>query len=128
MINVELLMIEKMKENKVKDKSFQFALNAIKLYKLLHQKNEFVLSKQFLKSSTSIGANIEEADAGISKKDFVAKMSIASKEARETMYWIKLIEYSQFIEFDFTQIKLDCEELIKILTSIVKTTQLNLTK
>ena len=68
-----------MKENIVKTKSFDFALNSINLYKKLIARNEFVLSKQFLRSATSIGANIEEANAGYSKKDFSAKMSIASK-------------------------------------------------
>lgn len=90
-----------MKENIVKTKSFDFALRSIKLYKILLAKNEFVLSKQFLRSATSIGANIEEADVGYSKKDFSAKMSIASKEARETLYWLKLLEAGNFIEFEF---------------------------
>lgn len=81
-----------MKENLIKTKTFNFALKSIEVYKFLLIKNEYVLSKQFLKSATSIGANVEEADAGYSKKDFSAKMSIASKEARETLYWIKLIE------------------------------------
>ena len=91
-----------MKENIVKTKSFDFALKSINLYKKLIAKNEFVLSKQFLRSATSIGANIEEANAGYSKKDFSAKMSIASKEARETLYWLKLLEAGNFIEFEFS--------------------------
>ena len=109
-----------MKENIVRNKSFQFALSAIELYKFMILKNEFVLSKQLLRSATSIGANIEEADAGISKKDFTAKMSIASKEARESLYWLKLLEYSKLIEYN------ECEELIRLLTSIVKTAQKSL--
>ncbi len=117
-----------MKENLVKDKSFEFALIAIKLYKKLLEKNEYVLSKQFLRAATSIGANVEEALAGYSKKDFAAKMSIASKEARETMYWIKLIEFGNFVEYDFTLIKEESARLIRILTSIVKTTQTSLKK
>lgn len=115
-----------MKENLIKAKSFQFALSAISIYKLLIVKNEYVLSRQFLKSATSIGANVEEADAGYSKKDFAAKMSIASKEARESLYWLRLIEASNFIEYDFINIKTECELIIRILTSIVKTAQSNL--
>jgi four helix bundle protein len=112
-----------MKENIVKNKSFDFALKSITLYKSLLLKNEFVLSKQFLRSATSIGANIEEANAGYSKKDFSAKMSIASKEAREALYWLKLLEAGCFIEFDFKEIKADCDELIRLLTAIVKSSQ-----
>lgn len=96
---------------------------SIELYKLLLNKNEYVLSKQFLKSATSIGANVEEALAGYSKKDFAAKMSISSKEARETLYWLKLIEAGNFVEYDFKKIKEEAERLIRILTTIVKTTQ-----
>lgn len=114
-----------MKENLIKTKSFDFAVQSIELYKLLLAKNEFVLSKQFFRSATSIGANVEEADAGYSKKDFTSKMSIASKEARETLYWLKLIEISNFIEYDFISIKSECESIIRILTSIVKTAQSN---
>jgi four helix bundle protein len=76
----------------------------------------------------SIGANINEALAGISKKDFTAKMSISSKEARETLYWIKLIQYAKIIDLDFTEIETLNKELIKMLTSIVKTSQLNINK
>ena len=119
MLNCECLM----KENLIKSKTFNFALKSIEVYKFLLIKNEYVLSKQFLKSATSIGANVEEADAGYSKKDFSAKMSIASKEARETLYWIKLIEAGKFIEYDFEEIKQECESIIRILTAIVKTSQ-----
>jgi four helix bundle protein len=111
------------KENLVKDKSFEFALMSTELYKLLLSKNEYVLSKQFFRSATSVGANVEEALAGYSKKDFAAKMSIASKEARETLYWIKLIEAGTFVAYDFQKLKEENERLIRILTSIVKTTQ-----
>lgn len=113
------------KENIVQQKSFQFAIRAIELYKLLLQRNEYILSKQFLRSATSIGANIEEALAGYSKREFTAKMSIASKEARETMYWLKLLEISEFIEYDYSLMKDDCNELIRMLTAIVKTYQTN---
>jgi four helix bundle protein len=112
-----------MKENLVREKSFEFALLSIELYKLLLEKNEYVLSKQFFRSATSIGANVEEATAGYSKRDFAAKMSISSKEARETLYWLKLIEAGEFVKYDFKKLKDECERLIKIITSIVKTTQ-----
>ena len=120
------MKIKIMRENIIEEKSFNFALQSIQIYKLLITQNEYVLSKQFLRSSTSIGANVREAGAGYSKKDFSAKMSIASKEARETLYWIQLIESSNFIDFDFTSIKEECERLIRILTAIVKTSQLSL--
>lgn len=100
-----------------------FALDSLDLYKLLMTKNEFVLSKQFIRSATSIGANINEALAGYSKRDFAAKMSISSKEAREVLYWLELLEHAEFIEYDYTELKQKAEELIKLLTSIVKTTQ-----
>jgi len=82
------------KDSLVKVKSFQFSLNIIKLYKLLIAEKEYIISKQLLKSGISIGANIEEALAGQSKKDFIAKMSISSKEARETKYWLLLLNKS----------------------------------
>ena len=115
-----------MSNNLISEKSFHFALQAIDVYKLLIKKNEFILSKQFLRSSTSIGANVQESLAGYSRKDFSAKMSIASKEARETLYWIKLIEYSNSIDYDFENLKSECERLIRILSSTVKTTQATL--
>jgi four helix bundle protein len=120
------MKIKIMRENIIEAKSFNFALQSIQIYKLLIRQNEYVLSKQFLRSSTSIGANVREASAGYSKKDFAAKMSIASKEARESLYWIQLIETSTFIDFDFKKIKEESETLIRILTSIVKTSQINL--
>jgi len=90
-----------MKENIIKAKSFAFALSANDLYKLLLADHEYILSKQFFKSATSIGANVEEAIAGYSRKDFSAKMSISSKEAREVLYRIRLIEAGNFVEYDF---------------------------
>jgi four helix bundle protein len=114
-----------MKENLIKTKTFEFAILSIEVYRKLLAKNEYVLSKQFFRSATSIGANVEEADAGYSKKDFAAKMSIASKEARETLYWIKLIEATDFIDYDFKELKENCDSIIRILTAIVKTAQGN---
>lgn len=109
------------KDNLIQEKSFEFSLLIIELYKLLVAKNEFVISKQLLKSGTSIGANIEEAIAGQSKKDFLHKMSIASKEARETRYWLKLLDKSQIVRMGYKRHLQDIESIIKILTKIVKT-------
>lgn len=114
-----------MRENIIRDKSFQFAIDSIDLYKDLIEHKEFILSKQFLRSATSIGANIEEATAGISKKDFINKLAISSKEARETYYWLRLIEYYNK-EININKLKSECEELIKILTKIIKTSQENI--
>lgn len=115
-----------MKENLIKRKSFEFAVLSIRTYKKLIEQKEFVVSKQFVRSATSIGANVQEADAGISKKDFVAKMSIPSKEARETLYWIQLLKETELVNFNFDELKQKCEEIVRILTSIVKTSQLNI--
>jgi len=115
-----------MKKSIVQEKSFEFSLIIIELYKKMIGKNEFVLSKQLLKSGTSIAANIEEATAGITKKDFIAKMSISSKEARETRYWLRLIGKSSLVEIDVKEELNQVEDLINILTSIVKTAQKNI--
>ena len=112
-----------MKENVILNKTFDFALQMIELYKVLKDKNEFVISKQLLRSGTSIGANVEEATAASSKKDFTNKMSIASKEAREARYWLKLLEKSQLVNRDYEMYLNEIEEIIKILTAIVKTAQ-----
>ncbi len=112
----------------VKNRSFEFALKIIELYKVMTEQKEYVLSKQVLHSGTSIGANINEALAGVSKADFVNKMAIARKEARETLYWLELFEKSQMVKFDITPLINDCDELVKMLTSIVKTTQMSKTK
>ncbi len=111
------------KESIIQTKSFDFALKIIKFYKHCLDQNEYLLSKQLVRSGTSIGANIEEATAAQSKKDFIAKMSISSKEARETRYWLKLFSESELIEYDFTSYLNDIEKIINILTAIVKTSQ-----
>ena len=115
-----------MKRNIIQEKSFNFSLGIIALYKKLQAEKEFVLSKQLLRSATSIGANVEESAAGISKKDFVAKLIIALKEARESNYWLKLLKESDLTTID-VKIELEkSEEIIRILTSIIKTTKENL--
>ena len=115
-----------MNENILKDKSKDFALRIIKLYKYLTQatnNKEYILSKQVLRSGTSIGANVKEALRGQSRPDFRAKMSIALKEASETEYWLELLHESEYIdENSFISIINDNRELIKILTKIVKNT------
>jgi four helix bundle protein len=110
--------------NPVKEKSFNFAIRIIKLSKWLKKHNHFELSQQIIRAGTSIGANVEEALAGQSKKDFIAKMAIASKEARETNYWLRLFVKSEVLpEKICDSILNESEELIKLLTSIVKTCQ-----
>ncbi len=116
-----------MKESLVQKKSFKFSLKVISLYADLKKEKEFVISNQLLRSGTSIGANIEEASAAQSKRDFAAKMSISSKEARETKYWLRLLDQSELTKIEVKSLLLDIEELIRMLTAIVKTTQQNLT-
>jgi four helix bundle protein len=116
-----------MKNNIIKDRSFAFSLQLIECYKLMNDKREYVLSKQLLRSGTSIGANIEEAIAGQSKRDFLSKMTIALKECRETHYWLRLLSHSQLVELDYKKLLQECEERLNILSAIVKTTRGNLT-
>lgn len=111
------------KENIIKSLSFNFALQSIELYKQLTASKEFIISKQLLRSSTSIGANIEEAIAAFSKKDFVYKMSIALKESRETRYWLNLLDQSNLVDLEYCTYQKPIDEIIRILTSIVKTSQ-----
>src|SRR5690242_20215193 len=105
-----------MKENIVQTKSYEFAIRIVGFYKyLVVEKKEFVLSKQVLRSGTSIGANVEEAIGGHSDKDFHAKMTIAFKEARETTYWIRLLRDTSIIEKQISESLLtDAEELVRI--------------
>lgn len=115
-----------MKESIVANKSFEFSLHIIKLYKILQSENEYIISKQLLRSATSIWANIEEALAWQSKKDFIAKMSIASKEARETRYRLRLLQESDLTELDMSLYLSENNELINIIVKIIKTSQSNL--
>ena len=114
-----------MKENIVKDKSFAFALRVIKLAKFLEsEKREFVLSRQLLRSGTAIGALVREAEHAESKADFIHKMSIALKEANETLYWLELLRQGEYIgDQNFESVRSDSEELIKLLVAIVKSTK-----
>jgi len=116
-----------MNGNAVLDKSFAFSVRVVKLYKYLcSEKKEYVLSKQLVRCGTSIGANVNEAQAGQSKNDFIAKMSIASKEARESKYWIDLLIATDYLDKSqqHTQSLIeDIDAIIKLTTSIVKTSQ-----
>jgi len=102
-------------QNVLKEKSYQFAIRIVKLYQFLKdEKKEFTLSKQILRSGTSIGANVEEAIGAQSQKDFYMKLNISYKEARETHYWLRILHDTNFIEND-------CDELLKIIGTIIKT-------
>ncbi len=110
-------------DNVVREKSYSFAIRIVKLYQYLkEQHNEYALSKQILRSGTSIGANIEEALGGQSDKDFIAKLSIAYKEARETNYWLRLLTDTGYIPKKLSESMIyDCDELLKIIGSIINT-------
>lgn len=114
-------------DNLILDKSKAFAIRIINLYKHLNEeKRKYILSKQLLRSGTSIGANCREAARGQSKADFVAKMNIALKEADETAYWLELLYATDFVtQVQFQSIYNDAEELIKLLVSIIKTAKQN---
>ena len=110
--------------NNISDKSFQFALRIVNFYKFAFTKNRSVeiLLKQVLKSGTSIGANVAESKNAVSKSDFINKLAIALKEARETEYWLKLLFESKSIQQnEFDRLSKDCDEIIRLLTSIIKT-------
>ena len=111
------------RENVLKDKSYKFALRVVKLYKhLTEEKKEYVLSKQVLRSGTSIGANVAEGSQAQSKSDFIHKLSIAHKEAFETEYWLCLLRDAEYItEKQSDSLITDCNELQKLLTSSIKT-------
>ncbi len=119
-----------MKDNLIQNKSFSFAIRIVNLYKYLtNDKKEFVLSKQLLRSGTSIGANIEEGVGGQSKKDFIAKFQIALKETRETIYWLRLLEATEYLtEKEAESILTECIDIRNVLTAILKTSKDNLDK
>lgn len=116
-----------MKNNILQDKSYSFAIEIVKVsQKLISEKREFILSKQILRSGTAIGALIREAEFAQSKLDFIHKMSIALKEANETLYWLSLLKDTFFIEeVVFNQLSNYCRELIALLVTIVKTSKAN---
>ena len=112
-------------ENIIIDKTFNFSLSIISLFKKLQENKEFIISKQLLKSATSIGANVEEATAAQSKRDFINKMSIASKEARETKYWLRLLNDSEITTLDVLDEVKEVNHIINIITKIIITAKNN---
>lgn len=113
-------------ELKIIDRSFDFSVRVVKLCRFLESQDRVskTLANQLLRSGTSIGANVEEAQAGQSKADFIAKMSIARKEARETHYWLRLLKESEIVsDAQLSEIITEADEIIRILTAIVKTSQ-----
>jgi four helix bundle protein len=115
-------------DNIIQEKSFVFAVRIVNLYRYLCDvKKEFVLSKQLLRSGTSIGANVEEALQAQSKRDYLNKMNIALKEANETLYWIRLLHATELLDDKQKEsVFADCNEVVSLLISIVKTTKKNL--
>ena len=114
-----------MKNNVIKDKSFDFAIRIVKLYQYLStEKKEFTLSKQLLRSGTSIGAMIREAEHAESKSDFIHKFAIAQKEANESVYWLELLKATDYLnDKEFENINSDAIAILKLITSILKTTK-----
>jgi len=121
-----LQSIDTHKESIIQEKSFKFSLAIIELYTQLSKVDNNPILQQLLRSATSIGANVNEGSAGQTKKDFITKMTIASKEARESSYWLRLLKESKWYNIDLTDKISDCNDIIKILTKIVKTSQENL--
>ena len=112
-------------DNLISEKSIEFAIRIVNLYKYLcKEKEEYVMSKQLLRSGTSVGANVREGVYGQSRNDFVSKMSIGLKEAAETEYWLELLYRTGYLsEKEYGDIQTDCKEIVKILTSIVKSSR-----
>lgn len=119
---IAILIYTNIMDNVIENKSFQFAIRIVRLYKFLcEEKKEYILSKQLLRADTSIGANVTESQQAQSKPDFVSKISIALKEASETKYWIKLLGATEYLSENQTKSILDdCVEIEKILVTILK--------
>ncbi len=118
-------------QHSIVERSFNFAVRIVKLCRFLEKQDRVsrTLANQLLRSGTSVGANIEEAQAGQSKPDFISKMSISRKEARETLYWLRLLKESDSVEADkLSEILKEADELVRILTAIVKSAQLGAAK
>lgn len=113
--------------NIIVDKTYEFAKRIVKLYIYLSkEKNEYILSKQILRYGTSIGENIEEAQGGQSKRDFIAKTQISYKEAKETRYWLRLLKDTKILEYKLAEsLLLDCDEIIRIISSILRSSKIN---
>ena len=119
--------MDKEDNNSIQQKSFKFALRIVKLRRFLHQKHkEYTLSEQILRSGTSIGANVSEAEYAQSKADFINKMSVALKEANETLYWLMLLSRGEYLDDQqFASLHNDCKEILSMLHAIVKTSKGN---
>lgn len=119
---IAILIYTNIMDNVIENKSFQFAIRIVRLYKFLcEEKKEYILSKQLLRAGTSIGANVTESQSAQSKPDFVSKINIALKEASETKYWIKLLGATEYLSENQTKSILDdCVEIEKILVTILK--------
>ncbi len=117
-----------MRKNIVKDKSFGLAIRVVKLYQfLVSEKKEFVISKQLLRSGTSVGAMVREAEHAETKKDFIHKMAIAQKEINESIYWLELLKETNYLsESEFENLHNDAIEIIRLITSIIKSTKANI--
>lgn len=111
--------------NPIVEKSYAFSVRIIKCFQMLtHERKEYILSKQLLRSATSIGANVEESQGGQNKRDFIAKIQIAYKEAKETHYWLRLLRDTKYLdEQQSISLIADCEEIIRILVSILKSSK-----
>lgn len=118
-----------MKKNNIRDKSFAFAVRMVQLFKYLQSdKREYIMSKQLMRSGTSVGAMVREAEHSESKKDFLHKMAIAQKEINESIYWLELLNATEYLtQKQFEDLNKDAIELIKIITTIIKNTKKNLT-
>ena len=118
-----------MNENIIKEKTFAFAIRIVKLYKYMcDDKKEYTLSKQLLRSGTSVGAMVREAEHAETKKDFLHKMAIAQKEINETIYWLDLLKETEYLSAEHHEsISMDAVEIIKIITTILKSTKKNIT-
>ena len=114
-----------MKPNIIKDKSFRYAIRTVKVYKLLvSEKKEYIMSKQLMRSGTSVGAMIREAEFAESKKDFIHKLSIAQKEINENIYWLELLNETKYLnKKEFDSLNHDAVEIIKLITSIIKSSK-----
>lgn len=117
-----------MADNIIKTKSFSFAIRIVKLYQYVTEsKKEYILSKQLLRSGTSVGAMVREAEHAESKLDFIHKMAIAQKEMNENLYWLELLRESDYLSSEqFDSVNKDAVEIIKLITSIIKSTKTNL--
>ncbi|TVQ42179.1 MAG: four helix bundle protein [Saprospirales bacterium] len=121
-------MGNEVRKNIVKNKSFQFAIKIVRLYQFfVTEKKEYVLSKQLLRSGTSVGAMIREAEHAETKRDFIHKMAIAQKEINESIYWLELLKETDYLDQgEFESLNTDAVEIIKLLTSILKSTKTNI--